>query len=247
MYICIKMTMNKEDLSFLYTITHELKTPIITLEGFLNAIKEDFADNLPEEAQEYIHHMDIAVKRLKFIITDLLNLSMFCQKNDKKKRFPIKEIIDEVLIRMKPLIQQKGIEIKMDNGLPFVYGNKRQIELVMENLISNAIKYIGKDNPHPIIKIGIRNINGKNLIFIEDNGIGIEEKYQDKIFDIFQRTPSAKKEAEGTGIGLFIVKNIVEANEGEIWVESCPGDGSTFYLYIPEGMENGSHKNNNNR
>jgi len=118
---------------------------------------------------------------------------------------------------------------------------------VIENLISNAVKYIGKDNPDPRIDIGTKNIKNRRVLFIKDNGIGIEKKYKDKVFDIFERTPSGRKEAEGTGVGLFIVKNILEEHRGEIWIESCKKRGSVFYLYFPEENKNGTTENNNSR
>ncbi|RLB12565.1 MAG: hypothetical protein DRG39_01560 [Deltaproteobacteria bacterium] len=234
--------MHNKELSFIYTIAHELKAPIITIEGFLNALLKDFSHELPGDAKEYLSYMDSAVRRLKAVINDLLNLSKSSPDDNKREKFPIKDIINDVIIRMRPIIKQKGIKINIHQGLPLVYGNKKQIELVMENLISNAIKYIGRNNPDPKVDIGAREIDDKKVIFIKDNGIGIDKKYQDKVFDIFERTPAGKKESEGTGIGLFIVKNIIEGHGGKIWVESCKRGGSTFYIYLPEREEDGSIK-----
>ncbi len=239
--------MDKIDLSFVYDIAHELKGPVITIEGFLNALIEDFGLQLPKDAIIYLDYIEDAVKRLKSTINDLLNLSIWSQKSYKIEKFFLKEIINSVLLRMKPIIIKKNITIILKDSLPVIYGRKKQMELAWENLISNAIKYIGKNNPNPIVEIGITNIKNKQVIFIKDNGIGIEKRYINKIFDMFQRTPSAKKESEGTGIGLFIVKNIIESHNGEIWVKSELGKGSIFYIYLPERQENGSFKDNHIR
>ena len=102
----------------------------------------------------------------------------------------------------------------------------------MDNLLSNAIKYIGNDNPSPHIDIGLEKQDGKHVFFVRDNGIGIDEKYTDKIFQVFQRLPFAKDTAAGTGIGLTIVKRIIENHEGRIWVDSECGKGSTFYFTL---------------
>lgn len=106
---------------------------------------------------------------------------------------------------------------------------------VVDNLLANAVKYIGKDNPSPRIVVGVQEQEGQETFFVRDNGIGIEEKYFDTIFQIFQRLPSAKKLGEGTGIGLTIVKRIVENHRGRVWVTSEPGKGSTFFFTLKEG------------
>lgn len=225
--------MDKKDLSFIYTIAHELKTPVITIEGFLNAISKDFGSHIPSGALEYLNYIDNAVKRLKFIINDLLDLSKISKEQEEETQISLEEIINEVLIRMRPLIKEKRISVIVQKKLPLIYGKKKQIELALENLISNAIKYIGKKNPDPKIEIGANHIGDEKVFFIRDNGIGVENNYIDKIFQIFQRAPSARKESEGTGIGLFIVKNIIENHGGRIWVESTVGRGSTFYFSLP--------------
>jgi len=230
--------MNKKEFFFAYTIAHELKSPVITLDGFLKAIIEDYGEKIPAGALEYLNYMDQAVKRLKAIINDVLILSQIsCE--EKKEEFPLKDVVKDVILKMSSSIQQKKIKIELLDELPIIYGNKKQIQLLMLNLISNAVKYIGKENPDPQIQIGTKLINGKQIVFVKDNGIGVDKNYHKKIFDIFQRTPSAKKEAEGTGVGLFIAKTIVEEHKGKIWVESNSQRGCTFFVYIP-GKEDGS-------
>jgi hypothetical protein len=127
----------------------------------------------------------------------------------------------------------------------FANGKKKQIWLLMLNLISNAVKYIGKRNPCPQIQIGTKLIDGKQTVFIKDNGIGIDKDYKEKIFEIFQRSPNAKKEAEGTGVGLFVAKTIVEEHKGKIWVEPNPQKGCTFFVYIPEKRDESSQDSDN--
>ncbi len=228
--------MDKKELFFAYTIAHELKSPIITIDGFLKALLEDYGKEIPEGALEYLKYIEDAVKRLKAIINDMLTLSQICDE-DEAEKFSLKELIKDVILKMKPSIQQRNIKIEILDSFPILYANKKLIYLLMLNLISNAIKYIGSRNPDPCIQIGTKLINGKQTIFVKDNGIGIPKDYHEKIFDIFQRTPEARKEAEGTGIGLFIAKTIVEKHKGKIWVESNPAKGCTFFVYIPEKKE----------
>ncbi|MGA7144780.1 MAG: ATP-binding protein, partial [Desulfobacterales bacterium] len=113
-----------------------------------------------------------------------------------------------------------------------VYGEMERLCQVMENLLSNAVKYIGKENPSPRIDVGAMTQDGHRVFFVRDNGIGIEKKYHEKIFEIFQRLPAAKKSAEGTGVGMTIVKRIIEHHGGNIWLDSEPGKGTAFFFTL---------------
>jgi signal transduction histidine kinase len=104
----------------------------------------------------------------------------------------------------------------------------------MENLLSNAVKYIGKENPSPRIDVGVLKPGEKTVFFVRDNGIGIEKRYYQKIFEIFQRLPSGKSSGEGTGVGLTIVKRIIEHHGGKIWLESEPGKGTAFFFTLKD-------------
>jgi signal transduction histidine kinase len=115
-----------------------------------------------------------------------------------------------------------------------LYGDKKQLGQAMENLVSNAVKYIEKDNPSPRIDVGTLEQGSSKVFFIRDNGIGIEEQYFGKIFQVFQRLPSARNSVEGTGVGLTIVKRIIEHHGGEIWLDSEPGKGTTFFFTLKD-------------
>ena len=128
--------------------------------------------------------------------------------------------------------RQKGFRSPLSQDLPLVYGEKKRLVQVMENLLSNAIKYIGKENPSPRIEVGAREQDDQKVIFVKDNGIGIEKIYFEKIFQVFQRLPSAKKIGQGTGIGLAIVKRVIEYHGGSVWLESEPGKGTTFFFTL---------------
>ena len=133
---------------------------------------------------------------------------------------------------MYPLIQEKGIEVHVEENLPDMRAEKKRMAQVMENLISNAIKYAGPDNPSPKIDVGVREENGRNIFYIQDNGIGIDHKYYATIFQVFQRLPQAKRIEEGTGVGLTTAQRIIENHGGKIWLDSEPGKGTTFFFTI---------------
>ncbi len=223
---------NTELETFVYSVSHDLKTPIVTIEGFIGALREDFGDRLSEDAKTYLNYMSDASQNMENLINDLLELSSIGRVTEKKEELPFAVIVEKALNMLKLRLQEKGIEVHVQKDLPVVFCDKKRYVQVMENLLSNAVKYIGQDNQTPRIEVGIQKQDSQNVFFVRDNGIGIEERYFDKIFQVFQRLPSAKKHGKGTGIGLAIVKRIIELNGGKIWVTSEPGKGSTFFFNL---------------
>lgn len=223
---------NTEMESFLYSISHDLKTPIVTIDGFIGALREDFGNDLPKSAQSYFEYISDATKKMGLLINDLIELSRIGRVNEKKMSLPFGEIVESATSMLNPQIEAKGISLNIQQDFPVVYGEKKRLVQVIENLISNAIKYIGKDNPAPRIEIGHKKNGVQNVFFVKDNGIGIQQRYQKIIFQVFQRLPDAKKAGEGTGIGLAIVERVIKHHEGEIWVSSEPGKGSTFFFTL---------------
>ncbi|HUV51429.1 MAG TPA: ATP-binding protein [Anaerolineae bacterium] len=223
---------NKELGTFVYMVSHDLKTPIVTIEGFIGAMREDFGDQISEGQEEYLRYMSDAALKMDSLINDLLELSRIGRMTEQKSRFSFADVVEKVLNPLRPRIKASGIEVNIQGDIPNIYGEKKRFMQVVENLLVNAVKYIGKENPGPRIDVGVYGHEGQNVFFVRDNGIGIEEMYFEKIFQVFQRLPSAKKAGEGTGIGLAIVKRIVEHHGGSVWVTSTPGEGSTFFFTI---------------
>ena len=223
---------NTELETFVYTVSHDLKTPIVTIEGFIGALREDFGDRIDKDAEKYLNYMSDASRNMELLINDLLYLSRIGRLPERKTEFPFDDIMETVLKTLQHHIDESGVTLNVEKGLPLVYGEMERLGQVMENLLSNAIKYIGKENPYPRIDIGAMDLNGRKVFFVRDNGVGIEKRYQKKIFEIFQRLPAAKKIAEGTGVGMTIVKRIIEHHDGEIWLDSEPGKGTTFFFTI---------------
>lgn len=222
-------TKNTELESFIYTISHDLKTPIVTIDGFIGALREDFGSAIPQEAESYLDYMSGAARKMGALINDLLDLSRIGRLVGKQAKVPFGVIVREAMETLEPSIEARGIQVEIQENLPEVNCEKKRLEQVVYNLISNAIKYIGKDNSAPRIEIGAEERDGQWVFFVRDNGIGIEKRFFGKIFQIFQRLPSAKKE-EGTGIGLAIAKRIIDYHGGRIWVDSELGQGATFFF-----------------
>jgi signal transduction histidine kinase len=223
---------NEELEAFVFTISHDLKTPVVTIEGFVGALREDFGERLPAEGDEYLNYISDAAQKIALLINDLLELSRIGRVPEAKTQFPFADLTEEALYSLQYPIEKKGIKVTVDKNLPLVHGEKKRLLHVMENLLSNSVKYIGKDNPFPCINVGVMEEQGRPVFFVRDNGIGIDAKYFEKIFGIFQRLPGAESAGPGTGVGLTIVKRIIEHHGGGIRLESEPGKGTTFYFTL---------------
>ena len=226
---------NEELDSFVYRVSHDLKSPIVTIDGFVGALREDFGDVLSEDGEKYLRYISDAARKMELLINDLLDLSRIKRVTRKKTGFSFARLIKDTIKALQPQIKTRGIVVNIQEDLPVVYGERRRLGRAVDNLLTNAIKYIGKENPSPHIDVGVEEQDGQKVFFVRDNGIGIEKRDFDKIFQVFQRLPSAKKQAgEGTGVGLTIVKRIIEHHGGKIWLISEPGEGSTFYFTLKD-------------
>ncbi len=223
---------NKELEAFAFMVSHDLKNSIFTITGFTNALREDFGGLLSGKSGQYIGYIDNAAEKMTLLINDLLKLSRVGQLTVRKEKFNFESVVNEALQEIMPRIEGKDIEIKIQESLPDVFGDKKRLVQMLENLLSNALKYIGKENPAPRIEIGAEQQSGGNVFFVRDNGVGIEKKFFAIIFQVFKRLPSTKKLAGGSGIGLAIVKRIVELHGGRIWVSSETGKGTTFFFTL---------------
>ena len=163
------------------------------------------------------------------LILDLLALSRIGREGRAPEAVPLGKVADALLLEWEERIRTRGI-IVIRHELSPLWGVRTQIEQVMANLVSNAIKYLS-DSPQPVIEIGAKDGGGMVECYVKDNGIGIDPAYHEKVFEIFQRLKET--DAEGTGVGLAIVKKIVEGAGGRIWIESAKGQGATFRFTWP--------------
>lgn len=224
---------NKELDDFTYVVSHDLKEPLISIEGFSRILQADYQDAIQAEGKEYLDSIVGATTRMKGLIDDLLMLSRVSRPSESVKTVSLQEIIDDIKTDMEFTIKQKGVQFVVPSNLPTIVGNETQLQIVFRNLIGNAVKFNNK--PEPRVEIGFQNAeNNSYLFYIKDNGIGIDRDFHEKIFVIFQRL-HRREEYEGSGAGLAIVKKILESHKGRIWVESELGMGTTFNFTIPKG------------
>lgn len=223
---------NKELDDFTYVVSHDLKEPLISVEGFSKILQADYQALIKDEGKDYLDSIVGATTRMKGLIDDLLLLSRVSRPSESFKAVKIAEIIKEIQTDMEFTVKQRNVSFLIPDDLPSVRGNETQVRIVFRNLIGNAIKFNNK--PDPLVEVKFQNTeNNRYLFSIRDNGIGIEKEFYQKIFMIFQRL-HRREEYEGSGAGLAIVKKIIEIHKGDIWVESSPGQGSTFFFTLPK-------------
>jgi signal transduction histidine kinase len=223
---------NQELESFTYTASHDLKEPLRSLETFSQFLLEDYADKLDDEGKDYLKRIGAGAARMRNLIDDLLALSRISRIKNPYESVDSGQLVKDAVKRLKASLEEKGTKISVDDELPHIHCDATKMKEVFYNLIANAMKY--NDKPDPSIEIGI---NDQKAFFVKDNGKGVAEEHRDMIFKPFKRGPGAKESSGGSGVGLALVKKIVEEHGGRIWVESEPGKGSTFFFTIPPHKE----------
>ena len=219
---------------FAYAVSHDLQEPLQVIKGFLALFEKRYKDKLDEKANELVRFTIEGAKRMQELIKDLLEYSRVGTKDKRFKPTDCSLILDKAIFDLKVAIEESRAEVTHDS-MPTVMANAIQLSSLFQNLIGNAIKFQGAETPRVHISAGRK---GDEWLFsVRDNGIGIDPKFTDRIFNVFQRLHSSDK-YPGTGIGLAICKKIVERHGGRIWVESKPGKGATFYFTIPERQAN---------
>jgi light-regulated signal transduction histidine kinase (bacteriophytochrome) len=235
-------TKNAELEQFAYTVSHDLKSPLVTIRGYLGYLNEDARKGDFERFDLDLSRVVSATLTMQALLHDLLSLSKVGRTVDTTEDVDLSEVTASVLEVIHGDYVKKKIEIKVADDLPVVRVNRTRIGEVFQNLMVNALKF-SWEKPVPLVEIGMHGtdeLTNYPIIYIRDNGIGIEPKYHAQIFGLFNRLNS---QMEGTGVGLTLVKRIVEMYGGRIWVKSDgTGNGSTFYFTLPpaENVEAGS-------
>lgn len=221
---------NKELEQFAYVASHDLQEPLRTTSSFIELFKEKYQGQLDEEADTMLGFITQASERMKILIADLLDYSRIGRKIVIQD-VNLNRLLEDVLDDLSTFIQETNADIRI-LPMPVIRGYQTEIKQLFQNLIMNAIKF-RKKGMAPVIKIKPEKKPGFWQFSVSDNGIGIDEKHKERIFIIFQRLHT-RDEYEGSGIGLSHCKKIAELHGGKIWVESVPGEGSTFYFTIRE-------------
>jgi light-regulated signal transduction histidine kinase (bacteriophytochrome) len=192
-------------------------------------LEKRYKDSLDSDADDFIEYIVDNAKRMKYLIDDLLEYSRVTSQTREFENIDLEKVLENILSNLSILIVENNVEVNHD-PLPTIFADKNQMMQVLENLITNAVKFRGEKPPK--IDISAKKGNKEWIFSVKDNGIGISPKHQEQIFEVFKRLHT-REEYPGTGIGLSIAQKIIERHGGRIWLESEPGKGSTFYFTIP--------------
>ncbi|WP_414468681.1 sensor histidine kinase [Methanobacterium sp. ACI-7] len=221
---------NDELRQFAYITSHDLQEPLRTIASYAGLLKRRYEGQLDSDADEFIGYMVSGASRMKSMIQGLIEYSRVGTGKEKFIEFSTKNALKNAISSLKSSIDESNAEITYEE-LPYITGNESQISIVFHNLIENALKF-QKEGVPPKIKISFKKRGNEYVFSISDNGIGLEEQYSDKIFEVFKRLHTIDK-YQGAGIGLAIIKRIIEQHGGYVWVKSELWKGSTFYFTIP--------------
>ena len=222
---------NTELERFTYTVSHDLKSPLVTIVGFLGYLEKDALSGNFERVRSGVARISDAAKKMEHLLSDLLELSRIGRLMNPAENVSFAEIVKEALERVRGRLEKHKIRISIADDLPIVHGDRVRLIEVLQNLLDNAAKF-SAENIDPRIEVGMKGLdeNLHPILFVCDNGIGIASEFQERIFGLFNKL---NPQAEGTGIGLTLVKRIIEVHGGRIWVESALGHGATFYFTLP--------------
>lgn len=210
---------------------HDLKSPLITIKGYIGMLTEDLRDGNTENVEDDIRRIANSADTMAQLLSELLELSRVGRIVNPPTKIRIDELAHEAAEAVRGAASEKGVRVDVEQHLPTAYGDRQRILEVMQNLIENAVKYMG-DQRDPVVRIGTEPADDMILVYVQDNGMGIAPQYHERIFGLFDQLDV---KSDGTGIGLALVKRIVEIHGGRIWVESGGDEtGSKFCFTIPK-------------
>ena len=220
---------NAELERFSYTVSHDLKSPLVTIRGFLGLLERDAAAGDVDRMRRDADRIRAATEVMAQLLNELLELSRIGRQINPPEEVALTDLAREAVDLIAGHLTDRGVEVHISSALPVVVGDRARLLEVFQNLLENAVKYMG-EQPAPRVEVALKS-DDRSVCCIRDNGIGIEPRYHDKVFGLFERLST---DQNGTGVGLALVKRIVEVHGGRIWVESDGHDnGSTFCFTVP--------------
>ncbi len=220
---------NEEVERFTYTVSHDLRSPLVTIKAFLDLVEKDAVSGNRERLTKNLAFIRNATARMTTLLDELLELSRVGRKVNPPETVPLETLVCEALDLVAGRLNQRGVRVALPDTPYLVRGDRPRLLEVFQNLIDNAVKFMG-DEPAPYVEIGVEERQGGPVIFVRDNGLGIDPRHKHKLFGLFEKL---HPDVEGTGMGLAMVKRIVECHGGRIWAESPgPGLGTTFYFTL---------------
>lgn len=221
---------NAELEQFAYVASHDLQAPLRSISSFSQLLARNERDNLSEDGQEFLGLINESVVQMRQLIQDLLAFSRVQRDEIPDTPVPLAEVLADVRSRLRAAVDEDGAQIEVSD-MPTVIGHSGQLTQLFQNLVGNGLKFC-RDGVAPIVKVTAKCSGGKAIIRVEDNGIGIAPEHHQRVFEMFKRLHT-QEEYEGTGIGLALCRKIVDRHNGDMDLESVPGEGTTFILTLP--------------
>lgn len=225
---------NREFETFSYSVSHNLREPVRAMNGFSQAVLEDYGEFLPEEGRQYLESIREGAKEMSALIDDLLAFSRLIRTQLRRRKVNTKKLVENVIEELRRDQKGRKIDIKTA-GIPPCHGDPTLLKQVWINLLSNALKYT-RAREKAVVEIGCDSNDGDDVYFVRDNGAGFDMRYADNLFGVFRRLHPAE-EYEGTGVGLAIVQRIIHQHGGRIWANAREDEGATFYFTLGGATE----------
>jgi PAS domain S-box-containing protein len=222
---------NKELEAFSYSVSHDLRAPLRHINGFSQALLEDYADKLDEEGRNYLQQVRAASQEMAQLIDDVLQLARVTRSEMHQESANLSELANSVVAELRERDAGRSVAVQIAEGL-LIHGDKRLFRIMLSNLLGNAWKFTSQQE-QPEIVFGSEQKDGDTIYFVRDNGAGFDMAFADKLFGAFQRLHTAH-EFEGTGIGLATVQRIINRHGGRVWAEGAVDQGATFYFTVPD-------------
>jgi signal transduction histidine kinase len=218
---------------FFSILSHDLKSPIFAVDGFSELLLTDYLSRLDEEGQDFLKRIRSSVKHMKTVLDDMSHMVKLLSRPDAKRPTPLREIVEEVLLKYNYLIEEGGVRVDVPSDLPTVNVDPEKMREVIGEIISNALFFTDRPKGERQIAIDVSRDGNGHRFCVRDNGIGIDPRYINQVFELGGMSKLDKARGGGPGYGLFLAKRIIESHGGTMSVESKFGEGSTFCFTIP--------------
>lgn len=219
---------------FSYTVAHDLRAPLRAIHSLGQILQEDYRSVLDPQGNDYVARITASCRRMDHLVSDLLSYSRLSRQDLPLHPIELGPVVEQVLVDLSNEIQSKGASVRVEPALPAVFGNSVALPLAIQNLVSNAVKYVAP-GVKPQVVLHSEERDGRVRLWVEDNGIGIAPEYHERIFGVFERLHPPEL-YPGTGIGLAIVRRAIERMSGKTGVVSAPNEGSRFWIELPKGI-----------
>jgi PAS domain S-box-containing protein len=213
-------------------VSHDLRSPLVSLLGFSRLLREDYGNRLDDKGRHFLGRIEQAGRTMESLIHDLLELSRIGRTDADKSLVDPRGVLSLLYAEFKPRLDQEGVSLELPDHPPLLMCNRTRLYQLFSNLVGNALEHMGSV-ARPVVRVEVETLEDSHQITVRDNGKGIDPAHQERIFEIFQSMGPRKDGRRGTGIGLAIVRKIVETHGGRVWVESDLGSGAAFHLTLP--------------